>query len=100
MFRRRMLKGDWSYADTGYFDRDHVRFFDTRTARELGRRAELPEIAVEYVPGRLPKPLATWSRGASLATGLRPNLFAGHVLAIWGRPANGADAEDQVLLGP
>ncbi len=86
MFRRKILKGDWSYADTGYFDRGHVRFFDIRTACELGRSAGLSEVAVEYVPGRLPKPLRSWSTGARLATALRPNLFAGHVLAIWGLP--------------
>jgi SAM-dependent methyltransferase len=83
MFRRKILKGDWSYGDTGYFDRDHVRFFDVRTARELGRGAGLVEAGIEYVPGRLPKPFRGWSTGARVATELRPNLFAGHVLAIW-----------------
>jgi 2-polyprenyl-3-methyl-5-hydroxy-6-metoxy-1,4-benzoquinol methylase len=85
-FRRQILRGDWSYADTGYFDRDHVRFFDVRTARELGQSAGLAEIAVEHVPGQLPKPFRTSWRGAIIATRLRPNLFAGHVLAVWGRP--------------
>jgi SAM-dependent methyltransferase len=83
-FRRKILKGDWSYADTGYFDRDHLRFFDVRTARELGRTAGLSEITIVHTPERLPKPLDKWSRGASVATNLRPNLFAGHVLAVWG----------------
>jgi 2-polyprenyl-3-methyl-5-hydroxy-6-metoxy-1,4-benzoquinol methylase len=82
-FRRKILKGDWSYHDTGYFDRDHVRFFDVTTARALGTSLGLEEVDVEYIPGDLPKPLREWSRGASLATALRPNLFAGHVLADW-----------------
>jgi SAM-dependent methyltransferase len=82
-FRRQILKGDWSYADTGYFDRDHVRFFDIETARALGTEVGLSESAVEYVPGQLPKPLNKWFRGASFAADHRPNLFAGHVLVEW-----------------
>jgi SAM-dependent methyltransferase len=81
--RRKILKGDWSYADTGYFDRDHVRFFDVSTARALGAEAGLRESAIEYVPGALPKPLANWARGAAFAAEHRPNLFAGHVLVEW-----------------
>ncbi len=83
--RRKILKGDWSYADTGYFDRDHLRFFDIRTARELGRDVGLVEDDIEFIPGELPKPLRHWSRGARFATDRAPNLFAGHVLVIWRR---------------
>ena len=82
-FRRKVLKGDWSYADTGYFDRDHVRFFDVATARALGAEVGLAETAIEYVPERLPKPLDKWSSGALFAAQHRPNLFAGHVLIEW-----------------
>jgi cyclopropane fatty-acyl-phospholipid synthase-like methyltransferase len=82
-FRRKVLQGDWSYADTGYFDRDHVRFFDVSTARALGPEAGLRETAVEYSPGELPKPLNHWTRGAAFAAERRPNLFAGHVLVEW-----------------
>ena len=84
-FRRKILKGDWSYSETGYFDRDHVRFFDIRTARDLGERAGLAEIAMEYIPGELPKPFRYWSKGRSVATTIRPNVFAGHVLVDWQR---------------
>jgi cyclopropane fatty-acyl-phospholipid synthase-like methyltransferase len=85
-FRRKILKGDWSYADTGYFDRDHVRFFDVATARRLGTEVGLTETAIEYIPERLPKPLNKWYRGASFAADHRPNLFAGHVLVEWRAP--------------
>jgi 2-polyprenyl-3-methyl-5-hydroxy-6-metoxy-1,4-benzoquinol methylase len=89
--RRKILKGDWSYADTGYFDRDHVRFFDIVTARALGADAGLQETAIEYIPGELPKPVRHWTRGAEFAAAHRPNLFAGHVLVEW-RP-NGAQSD-------
>jgi cyclopropane fatty-acyl-phospholipid synthase-like methyltransferase len=82
-FRRKILKGDWSYADTGYFDRDHVRFFDISTARALGADVGLRESAIEFIPVRLPKPLDGWSRAESFAAKRRPNLFAGHVLVEW-----------------
>ena len=84
-FRRKMLRGDWSYAETGYFDRDHIRFFDIRTARALGQSVGLEEIAVEFAGERLPKPLNKWSKGAAIAATTRPNLFAGHVLLVWHR---------------
>lgn len=94
-FRRKILKGDWSYSDTGYFDRDHVRFFDIRTARDLGAAVGLSEDVLEYIPGELPKPVRHWSRGKSWATTLRPNFFAGHVLVDWipRRDSAGAAAE-------
>ncbi len=41
-FRRKMMRGDWSYAETGYFDRDHLRFFDVRTARAAGAVGRTP----------------------------------------------------------
>ena len=38
-FRRKMLHGDWSYAETGYFDRDHLGFSTfAPPARWGGRR--------------------------------------------------------------
>jgi SAM-dependent methyltransferase len=82
-FRRQIVKGDWSYSETGYFDRDHLRFFDTRTARELGTRVGLVELDVQFTPGRLPKPLSRSPKAAAFAAARRPNLFAGHVLVSW-----------------
>ncbi len=82
-FRRKILMGDWSYADTGYFDRDHIRFYDVRTARRLGEDTGLVETAVEFTPGELPKPFRHSLAAATRATALRPNLFAGHVLIVW-----------------
>ena len=85
-FRRKILKGDWSYADTGYFDRDHVRFYDVRTVRALGPAAGLEEASLEHIAGELPKPVRYWSAAAARATALRPNLFAGHELISWRVP--------------
>jgi SAM-dependent methyltransferase len=83
--RRKILKGDWSYADTGYFDRDHLRFYDVNTARLLGEAGGLRERSVRFVPGELPKPFRSWNAAAARATALRPNLFAGHILVVWER---------------
>jgi SAM-dependent methyltransferase len=33
--RAKILRGDWSYADTGIFDRDHLHFYDIETMHEL-----------------------------------------------------------------
>ena len=82
-FRRKMMVGDWSYEDKGYFDRDHLRFFDVRTVRQLGSASGLTEVSVAYVPERLPKPLNAWRKGARAAADRWPNLFAGHVLVAW-----------------
>ena len=82
-FRRKILWGDWSYEETGYFDRDHVRFFDIRTTRELGLRCGLAELDVHYVADKLPKPVNTWRAGAAVAARKRPNLFASHTLIVW-----------------
>ena len=82
-FRRKMMVGDWSYEDKGYFDRDHLRFFDVRTVRQLGSASGLSEVSVAYVPERLPKPLNAWRKGAHAAADRWPNLFAGHVLVVW-----------------
>lgn len=40
-FRVKVLRGDWSYADWGLFDRTHLRFFDLATASSLCREAGL-----------------------------------------------------------
>jgi len=85
--RRKILLGDWSYADTGYFDRDHIRFYDVHTARRLGADAGLVEATVEFTPGELPKPFRHSLGAATWATAFRPNLFAGHVLIVWQAPA-------------
>jgi cyclopropane fatty-acyl-phospholipid synthase-like methyltransferase len=89
-FRRKILWGDWSYGDTGYFDRDHLRFFDVRTARELGERSGLAEVAVDFVPERLPKPVNKWTEGAAFAARRRPNLFASHTLVVWRKGPSGS----------
>ena len=39
--RRKILLGDWSYADTAYFDRDHIRFYDVHNYPTLVSREAL-----------------------------------------------------------
>ena len=41
--RKKIARGDWSYADWGLFDRTHLRFFDRTTAAALGPAAGLVE---------------------------------------------------------
>lgn len=82
-FRRQMLRGDWTYAEVGYFDRDHVRFYDTKTARRLGVNAELVEREVWFAPARLPRPLDKAVRGSRWACDRWPNLFAAHSCIAW-----------------
>jgi len=79
-FRRKMLRGDWSYADTGLFDRDHVRFYDTRTMSAVGADAGLIERRRWYFPTRGPR-----QRIKAMAVRLWPNLAAYYVLLEWRR---------------
>lgn len=72
-FRLKVLRGDWSYADWGLFDRTHLRFFDLTTAGELGPAAGLVETQRwASAPGR-----ALTSR---YGPRYWPNLFAVHFL--------------------
>lgn len=72
-FRRKILKGDWSYSDSGLFDRTHLRFFDLRTTTDLIRAAGLVERDREYT-----SPYA--SRAVELGLRRMPTLFALHFL--------------------
>lgn len=61
--RIKILRGDWSYKDAGIFDRDHVRFYDLRTMKELVTAAGLRCVTFRpflsgprHVPKRLLKP--------------------------------------------
>lgn len=87
--RWKILRGDWSYEDTGHFDRDHLRFFDITTAVALGQAcAGLREVARHYIPAELPTRRLRHRQGlAARLTRWRPNLFAAHVLLVWERPA-------------
>jgi SAM-dependent methyltransferase len=52
--RWKMLRGDWSYQDSGYFDRDHCRFYDLKTMSDIPALAGLVETnrwLVGTVPG-------------------------------------------------
>lgn len=79
-FRLKILRGDWRMEDWGLFDRTHVRFFDTHTARLLCPDG-LQETDLQFfaAPG--------WQRRAA---SIRPNLFAFHVALTWTLAPQGA----------
>jgi len=71
--RWKILRGDWSYHDSGMFDRDHVRFYDLTTMYALVEEAGLncngmwPTVTVHrHVPRK--------------AVGWWPELFASAAL--------------------
>jgi SAM-dependent methyltransferase len=72
-FRRKILRGDWSYDRWGLFDRTHLRFFDIRTATALCDNSDLTLLRRACIP-------AEESKAASLGCRLWPNLFALHFL--------------------
>lgn len=74
--RLRVLKGDWSYDDSGIFDRTHLRFFTVATARQLLQHCGL-EVQREAFVGPLTYRLG--ERGLAL-TRLRPQLLANQVV--------------------
>ena len=43
--RLKIARGDWSYTDTGLFDRDHVRFFDLSTMGQVADGSGLEEVS-------------------------------------------------------
>lgn len=83
-FRWKVLRGDWSMADWGLFDRTHVRFFDIRTAALLRpegtREADRRYYSLDR--GWRARGLARW-----------PNLFALHVALTWTRLPTGARSD-------
>lgn len=82
-FRLKILRGDWSYTDAGMFDRDHVRFYDTRSIADVARRAGMEEIRRRYGPG-FPR---WWPVFRTKSLALWPNLLADRILIEW-RPAS------------
>jgi len=78
--RAKILLGDWSYADTGIFDRDHVHFYDIRTMHELVTAAGW-QVTAEWphIVERFPMWRAALARC--------PTLFARSMLMRLERPA-------------
>ncbi len=62
--RRKILKGDWSYADTGYFDRDHVRFLEHRDGPHPRGRGRAPRDGRRVRAGRAPEAAAALDSAA------------------------------------
>ena len=85
-FRMKILRGDWRYAESGFFDRDHVRFFDVRTAQDLGNDLGLVPESVSYPPMDLPWKFRYKKHWARTLADRWPNLMAAHVLVVWQDP--------------
>jgi 2-polyprenyl-3-methyl-5-hydroxy-6-metoxy-1,4-benzoquinol methylase len=82
--RWKMLRGDWGYESTGYFDIDHLRFFDLATAAAVGAQAGLREVDRMLIPAELPTRRLRHRRSwAARLTAWRPNLFAAHIVLVW-----------------
>ena len=71
--RLALLRGRFSYAESGLFDATHLRFFTRRSAHELAKRAGYAVDREQFTRGALP--LAPTSV-ESAAARLRPELFA------------------------
>ena len=48
--RIKFLLGKFEYADTGIMDRDHIRFFTLKTAKNLVTSAGCSVIKIDYIP--------------------------------------------------
>ncbi|MBU6162575.1 MAG: methyltransferase domain-containing protein [Myxococcales bacterium] len=71
-FRLKILRGDWSYHDSGLFDRTHLRFFDRTSATECLQRSGYD---VELVAAT--RPIREGRHGRQIWV---PTLFALHFL--------------------
>lgn len=77
-FRLKVLRGDWRYHESGLFDRDHVRFYDSRTISDVPLSAGLVEVQRDYIAEHwTPTPVER------VAVRRWPNLFAMHMLLEW-----------------
>lgn len=97
--RLRVLRGDWSYEDSGIFDRTHLRFFTVATARQLLRQSGLAlrrEAFVGPLTYRMGEP------GVAL-TRLRPQVLANQLVleARFGSTASrtGQDTSRRTVAG-
>lgn len=81
--RLKILRGDWTYTETGVFDRDHVRFYDVRTLGEVGRAAGLREVERHHFTR--PRRRKRWAAAKALLARLRPSLFAYYIAVRWER---------------
>jgi SAM-dependent methyltransferase len=85
--RMRLLRGDWSREETGFFDRTHLQFWSYRTASEIfeGTPLAMVRIAAEYAvplwPLRRLAPGLSSKLDGTLGP-LVPNLFGAQVLML------------------
>jgi SAM-dependent methyltransferase len=85
--RLRLLQGDWSRDDTGFFDRTHLQFWSYRTASEVfaGTPFLVVRIEAEYAVPLWPlrRMAPSLSRKLDERFGLlAPNLFAHQVMML------------------
>lgn len=79
-FRLKMLRGDWRYTDSGFFDRDHVRFYDPDTMSSIPQAVGLVEVGRWYRGKFWP-----WMRGRERLLQTFPRILASSVLLEWRR---------------
>jgi 2-polyprenyl-3-methyl-5-hydroxy-6-metoxy-1,4-benzoquinol methylase len=86
--RWRVLRGDWSYEDTGFFDRTHLHFWTYDTRAEILRDTPFELLAARGADGSAPlRPLRSLlprlaSRLDRMALAASPNLVAGQLLLL------------------
>lgn len=98
--RLSLLFGSFRYTQTGLMDRTHLRFFDSKTVRELftasGYRVESQEKIWTRIPGGFPRLMRAlqWT-----LLSLWPSAFARHFLIV-ARPAGAKPHRLQPVAAP
>ena len=86
--RWRILRGDWSREDAGFFDRTHVHFWSYDTREEILRDTPFELLAAHGADGGIPlRPMRRRlpriaSRLDRIALHFSPNLVAGQLLLL------------------
>jgi 2-polyprenyl-3-methyl-5-hydroxy-6-metoxy-1,4-benzoquinol methylase len=85
--RLRLVQGDWSRDETGFFDRTHLQFWSYRTAGEVFTGTPLSMLRIEAEYAVPLWPLRRIAPGLSTRLdhsvgGLAPNLFSHQVLML------------------
>jgi 2-polyprenyl-3-methyl-5-hydroxy-6-metoxy-1,4-benzoquinol methylase len=86
--RWRVLRGDWSREETGFFDRTHVHFWTYDTRAEILRHTPFELVSARGADGSVPlRPLRIFSprlasRLDQVALAASPNLVAGQLLLL------------------
>jgi SAM-dependent methyltransferase len=86
--RLRVLRGDWSREDTGFFDRTHMHFWSYETRAEILRGTPFELLSARGADGGIPLRPLRWclprlaSRLDRIALDISPNLAGGQLLLL------------------